>query len=415
MSQIIKDAESGQKKALTYLYSANKNKAFFIAQNLLENENDVSEAVANAFERAIGSITNEGIECEKDFEALILRSLGLDIRSLAEKRSVSYKTPADRNFMIVSKIDISDSESENADLVFASLTPLQKLIFLFLSVGSLGKKDIAFASGLDLKTAEVLIDAVKSNIKRISNDGFDFDKLAAVFSKRAVNESITEDCDKKVKAIIDDLSKENEALRKNKAKKIIALAVAVCIIIAATIGVCIFKYSDDFNAEGVYRAKIVVEDYGTITIDMDAKNAPITVENFFNLVKSDFYDGLTFHRISPDYLIHGGSPDKTNWGASENAIYGEFSENGFENGLSHTRGVISMARPDDYNSASCQFFILKADMTEIDGKFAAFGKVVRGMEIVDKMCEDAKPIDTNNYISEQKQPVIKKITISRIR
>jgi hypothetical protein len=191
MSQIIKDAESGQKKALTYLYSANKNKAFFIAQNLLENENDVSEAVANAFERAIGSITNEGIECEKDFEALILRSLGLEIRSLAEKRSVSYKTPAERNFMIVSKIDISDSESENADLVFASLTPLQKLIFLFLSVGSLGKKDIAFAAGLDLKTAEVLIDAVKSNIKRISNDSFDFEKLATVFQReRSTNPSL---------------------------------------------------------------------------------------------------------------------------------------------------------------------------------------------------------------------------------
>lgn len=415
MSEIIKNAINGQKKSLTYLYSTTKSKAYYIANILLENNEDVSCIIGNAYETALGSISAERVENEKDFESLVLRLLGEEIRKVCEKSGVSFKAPTDRNFMNTSKVEVSDNEKESAALILDKLTPLQKFVFLFASVGSLGKKDIAYATGLDVKTTDVLIDAVKGNIKRMSSDKFDFDKMSTVFSTEKQSPVFPEDCDRKVHGVIDKLSTQNENSRKKKLSVIIAIAIALCLLIVGTGVVCAFKYSDKFNPEGVYRAKIVVEDYGSIIIEMDAKNAPITVENFFNLVKSNFYDGLTFHRISPNFLIHGGSPDGTNWGASANNIYGEFSENGFENGLSHTRGVVSMARSEHYDSGSCQFFILKSDLTEIDGKFAAFGRVVKGMEVVDKMCEDANPIDSNGTISPQNQPVIKKITISRVK
>ncbi len=414
MSDIIKNAIDGQKKAFAYLYSSTKDKLFYIADTLLENKSNINDVIANAYKSAFTSMSDEKVQTEKDFDSLVLRLLGAEIRNVSEKSGGSFKVPTDRNFMNTSKIEVSDDDNETADKVFSELSPLQKFVFIFSSLGSLGKKDMAFATGLDIKTTDVLIDAVKGNIKRISLENFDFDKMSSVFAARKT-EAFPEECDKKVLEIIDELSKADEVSRKKRLKIVISIAVAACLLIIGLGIQCAFKYSPEFNPEGVYRARIVVEGYGTITVEMDAANAPITVENFFNLVRSDFYDGLTFHRIQSEYLIHGGSPDGTNWGASANNIYGEFSENGFENGLSHTRGVISMARSDHYDSGSCQFFILKTDITELDGKFAAFGTVVRGMDVVDKMCEEAVPIDSNGVIPQQRQPVIKKITISRVK
>ncbi len=132
-----------------------------------------------------------------------------------------------------------------------------------------------------------------------------------------------------------------------------------------------------------YYASIDVSGYGTIIVELDAKAAPITVANFIELVKSGFYNGLTFHRVVENFMIQGGDPDGNGRGSSENKIKGEFAENGWNNPISHERGVISMARWNNVNSASCQFFICNADATSLDGKYAAFGRVVEGMEVVD--------------------------------
>ena len=123
---------------------------------------------------------------------------------------------------------------------------------------------------------------------------------------------------------------------------------------------------------------------GDVIVELDPEAAPITVENFQNLVKSDFYDGLTFHRIIKGFMIQGGDPEGTGMGGSSNTIKGEFKANGVENPISHTRGVISMARNGySYNSASSQFFIMHQTNTDLDGEYAAFGRVVYGMETVD--------------------------------
>ena len=134
--------------------------------------------------------------------------------------------------------------------------------------------------------------------------------------------------------------------------------------------------------------------------------------NFVNLAQNGFYDGLTFHRIIEGFMMQGGDPNGDGTGGSDRNIVGEFSENGYDNTLSHTRGAISMARSNDYNSASSQFFIVHEDNTEsLDGKYAAFGYVTEGMDIVDEICESANPTDENGTIAAEDQPVINTITI----
>ena len=149
----------------------------------------------------------------------------------------------------------------------------------------------------------------------------------------------------------------------------------------------------------------------TIKIELYPEVAPNTVKNFISLVKKGFYDGVIFHRVIPGFMIQGGDPNGDGTGGSDENIKGEFSNNGVENNISHTRGTISMARAQDPDSGSSQFFIVQADSTFLDGDYAGFGHVTEGMDIVDKICEDAKPTDDNGTIPKEEQPVIEKVTI----
>ena len=159
-------------------------------------------------------------------------------------------------------------------------------------------------------------------------------------------------------------------------------------------------------------AIIDIKNYGKITVKLYPKSAPITVENFINLVNSKFYDGLTFHRIMEGFMMQGGDPNGNGTGGSEKNIKGEFTANGVNNTLSHTRGAISMARATPYDSGSSQFFIVHKDASaSLDGQYACFGYVTEGIEVVDKVCESAKPIDNNGTIPKAQQPVINSIRI----
>lgn len=164
------------------------------------------------------------------------------------------------------------------------------------------------------------------------------------------------------------------------------------------------KYS-----KGTHHAEIVVKDYGTMQLELYADIAPITVANFAKLAEEGFYDGLTFHRIISGFMIQGGDPNGNGTGGSKEYIKGEFSANGVENTISHTRGTISMARSSSYNSARSQFFIMHEDNERLDGLYAAFGKVTSGIEIVDQICQKAQPIDNNGTILKENQPIIESI------
>ena len=165
------------------------------------------------------------------------------------------------------------------------------------------------------------------------------------------------------------------------------------------------------SAKGKHHITIDVQNYGTISVELDGKSAPITVENFLALAKDGFYDGLTFHRIMDGFMIQGGDPLGNGTGGSDKTIKGEFALNGVKNPLSHTRGAISMARSTSFDSASSQFFIVHQDSVGLDGQYAAFGYVTDGMDVVDKICEDTPVIDNNGTVLPENQPIITSIKV----
>lgn len=154
-------------------------------------------------------------------------------------------------------------------------------------------------------------------------------------------------------------------------------------------------------------ATIEMEDGGVIKVELYPEIAPNTVRNFISLANEKFYDGLIFHRVIKGFMIQGGDPLGNGTGGPDYSIYGEFSNNKFENDLSHQRGVISMARSRDMNSAGSQFFIMHEDNPGLDGDYAAFGKVIEGMEVVD----DIAATDTNSNDKPATDMKIKSISV----
>lgn len=164
-------------------------------------------------------------------------------------------------------------------------------------------------------------------------------------------------------------------------------------------------------ASGKHHVAIDVKDFGTIELELDADVAPVTVSNFCDLAASGFYDGLTFHRIINGFMIQGGDPLGNGTGGSSRLILGEFAENGIDNPISHKRGVISMARAYDLNSASSQFFIVHQDSDFLDGSYAAFGAVTEGIEVVDAIATTVPVQDDNGTVNRADQPTITSIKV----
>ena len=165
---------------------------------------------------------------------------------------------------------------------------------------------------------------------------------------------------------------------------------------------------------------------GDIRLELFPEQAPNTVKNFTSLAQGErewidptngqptsrpLFNGTIFHRVIDGFMIQGGDPKGNGSGGSENKIKGEFTKNGIENNISHTRGTISMARAQDPNSASSQFFIMQADNSTLNGNYAAFGTVTSGMDVVDAICKGVKPTDSNGTIPASEQPVIESITM----
>ena len=198
----------------------------------------------------------------------------------------------------------------------------------------------------------------------------------------------------------------------------------ICMLLVLALGLCacggekaeqaeeapVYTYLEP--GQKLRHAEITIRDYGTVKVELDEGVAPITVENFVALAKEGFYDGLTFHRIIDGFMIQGGDPQGDGFGGSGKTIKGEFEENGVKNPISHVKGVISMARGDELDSASSQFFITVADSVFLDGHYAAFGKVTEGMGVVSRIAKEAQPIDNNGTIPPEAQPVIESIVIT---
>lgn len=204
----------------------------------------------------------------------------------------------------------------------------------------------------------------------------------------------------------------------NIVKRIIALSLTL-VMSVMLFGCVKYQTPDDFkptapegSLTGLHHIEIEIQDYGVISVELNADKAPITVTNFIDLANSGFYNGLTFHRIMDGFMMQGGDPQGNGQGGSGTNIIGEFANNGYDyNDISHIRGTISMARANDYNSGSSQFFIVQSDSTFLDGDYAGFGHVTSGMDIVDTICANAPVTDNNGTVLPDDQPIITEIRV----
>lgn len=193
-------------------------------------------------------------------------------------------------------------------------------------------------------------------------------------------------------------------------KKIFLLMILTILLTGCSLSKLFVRENEVMETlKGKHYVEMKVEGMGVIELELDADIAPITVTNFINLCNNNFYDGLTFIRAQKGFVIQGGDPSSVYGKEDVKPIKGEFDANGVDNNISHVRGVISMARTSEYNSASSQFFIVTDDsaVSSLDHYYAGFGKVIKGMDIVDKIEDLSKySTDSMGFLDEEYQPVI---------
>ena len=460
MESVIQKAAKGNRGAMTLLYEASAPAVYCLSKALLRGAEQAIPATNWAIKSTFQATEKGLIQTEEEFYAFAVKqAAGYCKKEAAKKDPRAFKLPPKKEFRI-SHINEQAIAADASDVenYIQCLPAIQRFAFALRYLGNLDKLQIGKVIGLDSGAVELICDAESDNLAKI----YRAVKAVGGHCKMPTKELIADGfADMQTKTMlpdevktyignyIDSVAAPIEAAAKNKGKKlgIIAGAVLVCIaiiiaIIAGTGNSNDYTTSDDdyfedsvtdatdnsnttdatagntaageMDADTIYYADIAVEDYGTITVQLDQSVAPITVSNFVELAESGFYDGLTFHRIYSGFMIQGGDPEGDGTGGSDEEIVGEFASNGYENTLSHTRGVISMARSDDYDSASSQFFIVHEDSDFLDGEYAAFGWVTEGMDIVDAICEDAEPYDDNGMIYAEDQPIITSITIRTV-
>ena len=462
MATLIENAAKGQRSAMNTLYDANRQKVYFIANCLLMDQEQAAHATVTVFREAWSNLESAAIATEEQFtNYVVCRVLDYCKGKLFKKNPKALRIPINKNFLVPNNLAVDDSSDQELDYLLNNLPHTQKYIFVMHTAGCLEVMQIARVLKFDSKTVRTAIEAEAENVKRLlamygKGHACSYEDILEDMKQAEADAVVPGTVDEQMAVIIDAIATPIEEKEKKRKHTISVLSVLIgaCIVIALLI-FGLTGDSTDTTAGGedssftatdtvdttedtaatdateettestegtdatagtldenlTYYADIVIEDYGTITVELDQASAPITVANFVELAESGFYDGLTFHRIIEGFMMQGGDPEGNGTGGSEETIVGEFSDNGYDNTLTHTRGAISMARSNNYDSASSQFFIVHEDSEFLDGQYAAFGYVTEGMDIVDAICEAAVPIDSNCLIAEEEQPIITSITI----
>lgn len=406
MATTIQNAAKGQRKAMVSLYEANKQKAFFFAQGLLLDDRQAADAVNAGFKTTWNTIGASGITTEAEFTQLLLRKTAeVCKKKIGQQNSKAFRLPQNKNFAVTVE---HTAENTGISGLLNQLPALQRFVFVLHHVGGYSNDALALFFKFDVKTIEIAMEAEAATLERM---GIQADQAVPNAQKQA---AIPAELETAAAAVIDAIAvpvEKEEKRKRNMITGISAGVLAVCIVVAIFIAMSI--YNPPMLEENLtYFADIEIKDYGTITVQLDQKAAPLTCANFVYLANSGFYDGLTIHRVYKEFVIQGGDPKADGTGGSKHEITGEFAENGIENPISHVRGTISMARSGDPNSASSQFFIVHKDAQKsLDGKYAGFGHVIEGMEVVDEICENVRPMDSNGTVSKSKQPIITSVKI----
>ena len=458
MTPLVKKAKGGNSDAFIKLYEMNKQTVYALCELLLCDGNSAESACIHVFKSAWQFILDDKIESEQQFKEFVInKAVNHCKNKLSKSDNKAFKMPQNKNF-IVSTFN-TDEMIDDGDICYAALVSLpviHRFIYVLDAYAEWSNDEIAEVLHTKAETVKIALEVERTNLERISyfikqekkqdvnisvNDFKEY-----IFDYKNVCE-ITKTVDSVVIFSIDSVVEPIKNARKKKSLKIGLIAgISFIVVILLTLGIvaiCLSQKDNDGTEDDYYDdyydeydeeydsiewltsiesptnyAIIDIADYGKITLALDAVTAPETVNNFVALAKSGFYDGLTFHRIIEGFMMQGGDPnaDGTGGNTDENGneinVTGEFYYNGYDNYLSHTRGAISMARADDYNSASSQFFIVQEDCSaDLDGSYAVFGFVTNGMDVVDAVCAAAEPTDDNGTVEKADQPVITSIKI----
>ena len=469
MASLIQKAGRKHRTALTMLYETHKRRVFSLCHALLRNYQSASDVTISVMRSALQMVIDQKLSTEEDFAIFTIKqAVDYCRKEILKQDSKAFSTSPKQDYHIqylqTERIGKYAGPLEN---YLNHLPVFQRFVFALRYIGDLSVSDVSTCLDIKSETIQLILEAEPDNLSRIyravkSAGGQctppSSELLKTAFKNRTNTETVPQTLDQQILSFIDFVCVPAEQTRRRKSKHLL-LAVCCTVLLTVLLLIVISTLGNTSGSETAsaatstteiaetkvspteaeitepfqirepqdveepiteiskntdtvtYTAQIEILNYGTITVALDAEAAPITVENFVALAESGFYDGLTFHRIIEDFMMQGGDPNGDGTGGSENTIVGEFAVNGYNNDLSHTRGAISMARANDYNSASSQFFIVHEDSTFLDGQYAVFGYVTDGLDIVDKICESAEPTDSNGSIDPDAQPVIKSITI----
>ena len=405
MTKDLKKAAKGDRRAMLSVYEAHKRPVYFICCNFLKDETQ-----AGAKTEAVFSELWAALLAGENFTESGLRHY------LYEKavRSCLECLPLDEGRELFQTSERSEAGVETNVYItwlLASLTVRYKTFFLMQALRDNSAGQTAPILGMEPRAADIQWHAAENALSRQlsklqikdSIGTLTYSVLCQEVRSMAEGAKVPIELDDNVREYITEVTK---ARYRRKTKITCGIIAAVVIVIGAVIGAMYLNRQKYF-----VEAELEIENYGTISLKLDSAVAAVTVANFVELAESGFYDGLTFHRIIEGFMMQGGDPNGNGSGGSGKNITGEFYYNGYPNYLAHTRGVISMARAEDYNSASSQFFIMHADSASLDGLYAAFGWVTDGMDIVDEICSSTPVVDENGTVLPEHQPKIVTIRI----
>ncbi len=428
---IVERAAKGHGKSMSWLCEDNKAELYALCRALLDEEQAVKMTVAvmndSYTQAAAQNITDEAAYTRWLLTEAATRC-GAQVLGGEAPQTVSTVPRAKfARAEAVYNGDMAEGEQALSEML-APLDSYRRFAYVLAMCG-LSYAEIGTAMNQREAIARYCVETAAYTVARGKTGALRTDQVPSFLKKRAMPSEVNKEC----AAYIVANTKRQTPLWKILTPVAGALAVVavVLVILLSPKGTLTHTTGSNNNTNGsgnnsnnsgassavtvdvnkTYYADITIKDHGTIKVKLEPKDAPITVSNFVDLANEGFYDGLTLHRIMEGFMMQGGDPLGNGKGGSETNIVGEFTSNGYNNKLKHTRGAISMARAYDPNSASSQFFIMHKTSEHLDGDYAVFGYVTEGMDIVDTICESAQPIDNNGAIPAEEQPVIQSIKI----
>lgn len=454
MKGLMERASAGNRQAVTELYEKHWKGVTAICTGSLGTTDAAYAAVVQAYHNTWSYLLNHCMKTEEDFKTTLYKQAAMLCRKNFMKKGMKgLPIPQGRNFLAAKFQDAYAADVSALDNFLEMLPGLNRYLFVLHRVAGFDERMIASITGYKKDVVKAALTAEMQNtakaleqLDKSAGRTVDLEKEILCYQEET---DLPEKYQQQILAGIDANIKPYEKKRMARTAAYTACAVGLVFLI----GIFLAAYNkkepeitfsekesvsqgdgvsaeseageetetpEDGQTEGggtalsdghTYYADMEIEGYGTITMELSYDAAPATVENFVKLAEEGFYDGLTFHRIKDGFVMQGGDPNGDGTGGAEETIVGEFSANGYENDLSHTRGVVSMARSNEYDSASSQFFIVHEDSTFLDGQYAAFGWVTEGMDIVDAICTEAEPTDDNGTIPAEQQPIITSVKI----